>query len=201
MKIVFLDTETSGLNPGQICQLTYIVEDEGVIIKRVNQYMKVDFVEPGASNITGLTKERLDILSEGATFGRRAKEFYIDMNNSLIISHNIPFDEKFLVAEMNRLGVDFEFNPKFCTMRYFTNILKIPGKYNGQYKWPKVQEVMQYVGVSYQEVIEFTRSLFGDFRVDAHDARYDTVAVYLFLHKMRSTGKLNLLDTSIYNNV
>ena len=75
MRIVFLDTETTGLEPGQICQLSYIVQEGNNLIKRVNQFFKVDYVDLGATKVNGLTKDMLDTLSKGKVFADRAAEF------------------------------------------------------------------------------------------------------------------------------
>ena len=39
MKIIYGDTETTDKNPGQICQLSYIVEEDGKIVKNVKKFL------------------------------------------------------------------------------------------------------------------------------------------------------------------
>ena len=50
---VFLDTETTGLHPGQIAQLSYIVTDEELNIKKAfNQYYSVEQMSRGAAKVS-----------------------------------------------------------------------------------------------------------------------------------------------------
>ena len=52
MRNVFLDTETTNLTPGQIAQLSYIVEDNGKVQGK-NFFFKVDSMDEGAEKVTG----------------------------------------------------------------------------------------------------------------------------------------------------
>lgn len=78
MKTAYLDTETTGLNPGQIAQLSMIVVDMSTnrMSGTYNYFFTVDNMEPGAENVHGFSKEKLDILSKGARFADRANEIY-----------------------------------------------------------------------------------------------------------------------------
>jgi DNA polymerase III epsilon subunit-like protein len=68
-KYMVLDTETSGFKLGQICQLSYITFDENFkILKTFNQYFVVESVDEWASNVHGLTVEKLKTLSGGKIF-------------------------------------------------------------------------------------------------------------------------------------
>lgn len=191
MRIVFLDTETTGLEPGQICQLSYIVQEGNNLIKRVNQFFKVDYVDLGATKVNGLTKDMLDTLSKGKVFADRAAEFFEDFNGSLLVAHNINFDLKFIKAEFSRVGIDADFKHKLCTLTFLTNKIKLPGKYGG-YKWPNVAESLKFLGFTEKEVSEFAKDIYGDHTGMAHDARYDATAVCLMVNKMIGTGVLNI---------
>ncbi len=51
MKMIFFDTETTGITPGNICQLSYIVVDTGVKPTKTegkNVFFAVEYVEPEA---------------------------------------------------------------------------------------------------------------------------------------------------------
>ena len=59
--ILYFDTETTGLRPGRIIQLAYII-DYGDTIKAKNFYFNVPYIEPGASMVHGITLEDLQVL-------------------------------------------------------------------------------------------------------------------------------------------
>jgi len=55
---VFLDTETTGLEPGQIAQISYIISDDDLNIQKAeNIYFKVKSMEPKAQSVHGLSIE------------------------------------------------------------------------------------------------------------------------------------------------
>lgn len=180
MKAVFLDCETTGLKPGQITQLSYLVVENGQLIKRVNQYLSVDSIEADAARLTGLTKERLDQLSFGTKFFDRSHEFYNDLFGAAIVAHNAPFDVKFLTHEFKNCNMLFNPISIVDTMRIFKDIVKVPysGKRAG-YKNPKLEEVLQYFSIKTGEVENSAKKVFGNFDLQAHDARYDATALVM----------------------
>lgn len=186
MRIVYFDTETTGLSPnmnfmtgyyGQVCQLAYTIVD-GESITAKNFFFTVDYVEPSASKVTGLTAELLAVLSNGNKFADSADEVYNDfIGADYIVSHNFSFDKKFMDAEFSRLGRSFDYKNAICSMRSTAGYLKLPG-YRGGYKLPSLKELGDYFGVSDIEVIEKAKELYNSSSV-AHDARFDTVKLML----------------------
>lgn len=179
MKSVFFDTETTGLRPGQIGQLTYIVEENGKVIKNNNLFFRVNMMEPGAERVHGFSMELLEELSGGKTFEDSIDEIKNDFNDAIIIAHNVNFDLKFMNAEFERLGIPFSFKKTFCTMEYFKDITKIPARNGGGYKNPKLEEVVQYYQIEKENIMNATNRLFDCSEVSYHDARYDTTAMYV----------------------
>jgi len=106
-RIIFLDTETSGLDfySNQILQLSYIICDDKLnIVDSKNFYLDVDVeIEEGASDIHGITKERIIKLSEGRKFKDVAFEVFWDLNNSKVVCHNTDFDLSFIEREFSTL--------------------------------------------------------------------------------------------------
>ena len=134
-------------------------------------------MESGAENTHGLSIPLLRELSLGKTFKDHADEIYHDLNNAdLIICHNTNFDIGFINSEFNRLGKELIFNERFCTMEYYTDILKIENYYG--YKWPKLEEVIDYLGIKEEKLIEATKRLFSisSDNIGYHDARMDVAA-------------------------
>ena len=191
-RILFFDTETSGLNPGSICQLSYLILD-GNNIEAKNYFFKVDYVEPGAERIHGLSVEKLCKLSNNRTFNDNLYLLHSDFHNAdLLVGHNISFDLKFILAEYRKCGRSFSLRESFCTMRYFTNICKIPHYRGYGYKWPRLEELTQFFNINDTDIRQETESIFDCQDVGYHDARFDTVATYLAYIEGLRRGEINI---------
>ncbi len=175
--IIYLDTETSGLRPGQICQLSYVMQDKNGV-KAKNFFFTVDSVEYGALMVHGFSVEKLKVLSGGKRFIERVDEIKLDLENAdLVVAHNLSFDMMFLRAEFERLGVPLYIKNEFCSMKNMTPVCKLTGRRLG-YKYPKLSEMTAYFRISDYEIGLTTKEIFGD-EVGFHDARFDTTALYL----------------------
>ncbi|NCA66735.1 MAG: 3'-5' exonuclease [Clostridia bacterium] len=184
MAVLYFDTETSSLTPGQICQLAYIIEDRGIISSK-NFYFTVNSIDPVASSITGLTVPRLKVLSGGRLIGDDIEEIACDFSSaSVVVAHNFNFDWCFMRKEFERENRVFRFKEKFCSMREFTTLLKLPSQ-RGGYKYPSLEELARCYGVSNDETVNFMEEQFAE-QSGAHDARYDTCKMYLALSKART---------------
>ncbi|SHK35975.1 Exonuclease [Hathewaya proteolytica DSM 3090] len=190
MKSIFLDTETTGLKPGQIVQLTYIIEEDKQLTAMKNYFFSVDSVEPEAEKVHGFSKERLDLLSEGFTFKELSEEIQEDFNDSTIIAHNIGFDKKFIDEEFRRSCLVPGYSKEFCTMGYFKGIVNIPNRYGNGLKNPKLEEVVDYYKIDKNLILEKTKILFGCEEVSFHDARYDVMAMYMCCLKSKKRTKV-----------
>jgi DNA polymerase-3 subunit epsilon len=127
MKTMILDTETTGFQPGQICQLTYAIVDEAKnfeVIKAFNKFFPVEKVDSGAEAVHGLSVEKCLELSEGKPFSESADEILEDLCSvERIVIHNQKFDVRFMDAELTRVEKPFNFEPvSFCTMEHYTPI-------------------------------------------------------------------------------
>lgn len=181
MKLLIFDTETTSLKPGQICQLSYITIDASKKTQETtghNFFFAVEEVDPSAQAIHGFSAENLYDLSNGLYFEDSCEEFLKDFEEAdFIIGHNVNFDIRFLKHELDGLCIDYEPKNVFCTMQYYRDICKIP-KSNGEIKNPKLEEVIDYLGVTKDQISKKADELFqgsGDY----HDARFDTAATYL----------------------
>ena len=63
-------------------------------------------------------------------------------------------------------------------MKYFTPVMKLPRR-SGGYKYPKLSEVADYCEVYSYDVLRKCKELFNTYDVNAHDARFDAVMLYL----------------------
>ena len=180
--IIYLDTETTSLYPGQICQLSYIVQNGDKVIGK-NFFFSVDYVERGAQMVHGFSKEFLERASNGNEFCHYVNEIQTDIENAdYIVGHNISFDIGFLRKEMERCGRIFYAKNEFCTMKNSLPICKLPKKRGCGYKYPKLNEMLNTFGISQTQVANVGSLIFGS-SANFHDARFDTIAVYLAVNK------------------
>lgn len=176
--ILFFDTETTGLTPGGIIQLSYLMQTKDAV-KAKNFFFAVDYIEPAATEVHGFTVEKIYELSGGHTFSEYMEEIYDDFYSAdLIVAHNAPFDIGFLINEYFRRDRKFRYKADFDTMRYFTPIMKMPRRSGCGYKFPKLTELCEFLDIYPYDVTRKTAELF-DCDVSRHDARYDTTALYL----------------------
>jgi DNA polymerase III epsilon subunit-like protein len=182
-KFIVLDTETTGFKPGQIAQLSYLIFDENFkVLDKVNEFFMVDEMPEGASNIHGLTLDKLKLLSNGQVFEDVADRVYEDlMTCDRLIIHNAPFDMNFLTVEFDRIDTSLEIKDVFCTMKHFTEICKIPGSRG--YKWPKLVESLKYVGVSDEVLMEKVKDIYQIEGISFHDARVDVVGLLILYYR------------------
>ena len=199
MKRVYFDTETTGFNPGQICQLSIIVENEDNSIYGKNYFFEVDTMDPDAEKVHGLSIEKLKVLSNGERFKDRKDEILQIMSDATLVAHNLPFDEKFMSSEFWRCGISFSPSDRFDTMKYFKDILKIPNRYRkyGAYKNPKLCEVVDYLGLDNDKILSYTNKLFNTSEnCGFHDSRFDTASMFVavIVEREKMTGGHSWLD-------
>lgn len=105
MRQVILDTETTGLDPGQGHRIIEIGAIEIVSRRKTgrafHKYFKPDReVDAGALAVHGITNE---FLNTQPRFGELADELLEFLNGAELIIHNAAFDVAFLDAELQRL--------------------------------------------------------------------------------------------------
>lgn len=183
MKMIFFDTETTGLRPGNICQLSYILVDTGIKPNKTtgkNVFFTVDYVEPGAEKIHGFSVEILYKLSNGESFKDHLQEFIQDFKDAdILIGHNVNFDIKFLSSELKNCNKTLNVKHVFCTMNYYKNICKLKNKRN-EYKAPRLEEVVRFLHIQNSYINNLSKKLFNG-TANFHDARFDTTATYLIV--------------------
>lgn len=193
MKKIFLDTETTGLRPGEIVQLTYCICDinsEGVekVSFAKNFFFAVDYVEPSAEAVHGFSVHRLNSLSKGQTFKDVADEIADDLKGGIFIAHNVKFDKNFVATEFDRLyNINWTPSDFFCTMEYFKPIVKAETK-DGRIKFPRLEETMSFLKIDKDIVMRGAKRLFNCDDVSFHDARYDVAALVSCYYKASRLG-------------
>lgn len=179
--IICFDTETTSLNPGQICQLSYTMQEDGNICAR-NLFFSVDSMDYSAFMVHGFSMEKLNALSNGRKFKDYIDIIENDFNRAdLVVSHNTAFDFMFMRTEFERLGRVFTPKKEFCTMKNFTPVCKLPKKRGEGYKYPKLSELCEFFNITDNQIRQASNKVFGA-SVSFHDARFDTTAVLMNLN-------------------
>ena len=154
MKILFFDTETTGLpkdfnapievveNWPRLVQLGWLVFsiDEELILRKERTVFPDGFLIPKPSvNIHGITTEQAK--STGIDIQHLLKEFKKDVDNcDLIVAHNLEFDEKIIDSEFIRLEESpiLRTKQKLCIMKESVDYCS---KNAINTKWPSLEEL------------------------------------------------------------
>jgi len=187
MKVIVFDTEGNGYKDEQICQLSYLIADDGKMVGK-NFYFRVGGMNKYAQKVHGLSKYALEEKSCGRTFADDADEIYGDfVAADLVIGHHVTSDISRLRKEFARCSKSLKIKRTFCTMRFFNNALHLAGK-NGQKKFPRLEELCKYYRVIPEDVRCLCGEVFAEEDVSEHDARYDAAATYLAVRAASLVG-------------
>ncbi|MDE2098716.1 MAG: 3'-5' exonuclease [Patescibacteria group bacterium] len=179
--LLFFDCETSGLpdfnkrasDPSQphIVQLAaMLTDDSGEVFESHNVIVKPEAwtISPEMADIHGITHAIAAAvgLPENTVAGLL---FEMIRKADLVVAHNVQFDKfmaRILMRRARLLTDDLDGWWKglntFCTMRASTELCQLPGKFPGQFKFPKLAEAYQH--------------LFAVDLDNAHDALADVTA-------------------------
>lgn len=160
-KIMFLDTETTGLpitlgfdryysykeldkyTNSRIVEVAYVITDDTCnFIKEFQTLIKPQDYTINNSNIHGITNEQA--LNEGIPIQEFIKFFKNDLLDiDLIVAHNLNFDIQILLTELFRQQEGDVINKiiktnKKCTMKLGKRLNIVPEK---GWKYPKLQEL------------------------------------------------------------
>ena len=108
MRQIFLDTETTGLDPNQGHRVIEIAAVEMNNRQLTTNYYHTYLnpgrnIDPAAQEVHGITS---DFLQDKPIFKDIAAEFLNFIKNSEIIIHNAPFDVGFLNMELGKISFD-----------------------------------------------------------------------------------------------
>jgi DNA polymerase III subunit epsilon len=119
MREIILDTETTGLSPGDGHRIVEIGCLELINLiptgRTYQQYINPERdIPPEATAVHGITN---DFLSDKPVFADIADEFLSFIGESTLVIHNANFDMKFLNAELAKINYPkLKFSRTFCTM-------------------------------------------------------------------------------------
>lgn len=189
MRTIVFDVESTGTTRPQICQLAYIIADDGGVKAR-NYFFEVDAMNRYAYKVHHLSLSALKVLSGGQRFADCAGEIRRDFASADVYAgHGVGGDVDYLKKEFARLNMRFPDRTRFCTMTYFTGKCSDAKLPSGKPKPPRLSEVWEYFGLSDADVGEFAHGLFGEGE-GAHDARFDAAATYMAMRRAQRMGQL-----------
>ncbi len=201
MKILFLDTETTGLPEGKnislyctekwphVIQLSYIIydTDKNEVIHKYDSVIKLNdniVITPKSISMHGITKERSQ--REGVDI----EHALIELNENLeyvdiIVGHNISFDKQIMIVENIRKNIFSVFPKKqyFCTMKNYTEFCNMPGvrKDGSNY-------------IRYPKLLELNNKLFNSIPENLHNSYVDVLVCARCYMKMEYNN--DILETS-----
>ena len=187
MSVIVFDTETTAPEPGQICQLAYLVVD-GARVSGRNLYFTVDAMTPRSFGVHGLSLERLTALSLGRRFEDDAAAILAEFNGAdCLVGHSVAVDVRFLRAEFGRCGLALPDAPAFCTRDFFVRMRR--RKDHARVGWPSLKRLCEWYGVLPETVAARCGQWFSGGEA-AHDARFDAAATWLCVKAAAARGDL-----------
>lgn len=176
---VVFDTETTGLEPGHLLQLAFVVaRADGHVLEHYRTYVKRRFWKPGplgAHHVHGIT--RRDLRS-----GVRVYEALAALERACVtgipVAHNAAFDLMFLRHESERIGRPLALGTTLCTLKLSRSLDPSRSRRH------KLGNLVEHYGLS---------------EIPTHDALADAEATASVLpHLLREKGAVNFSDLADY---
>lgn len=189
-KFVFIDTETTGLENARPVQITIVITDVYLnVIEAKNFYKYQDNIEPEAMNVHRLTPE---FLSENETSAEEIFKYfeYINSFSSYkFIGQNVQFDINTMKNFYLQHGKDWEeirgFHNPYCIYK----VTDIATTIYPALKSKKLVNIIQYLNL-HQRIVDKTNEIFNATKSEAHDSRYDTVALLIILEEFYKAKRM-----------
>jgi len=152
LPLLYIDTETTGTDPhsARLVELAAILVlpsgQESVIDTLVKP---VDFEIPwDAERIHGISTAEAHAKGQPLTAVLDTlSNFAAAAKGGILVAHNLRYDMAVLGSEYKRIEArtyPLNFLQPFCTMTSLTDRIRLPGRYEGSYKWPRLTEAWAY---------------------------------------------------------
>ena len=187
IKLFFVDYETTGLTSPRPVQTSYILTDYNLnIIKAKNIFTYQSAIETDASDIHGLTSERLIEIGAGSELQLIDELDDIFRLNPIFMSHNVRFDMEVTKLLYNNNGRQLDDMLEVCSYRR-------RGFFNNKFINNKLGTIFSFYypeGMLEEDYVNI-ENMFGVNARTLHNASYDVYALY----KIYSKNKYLLFDT------
>ncbi len=114
---IVLDFETTGLSPqdgSRATEVGAVLVKNGEIVDSFQSLMKTGVrIPPFIQELTGISNSMVASAPSSADVMRRFATF---IGSTPLVAHNASFDKKFLIAELDRVGLTVQ-QPMACSMR------------------------------------------------------------------------------------
>lgn len=147
---VVLDTETTGLERGEIVQIA-IVEKGGNVI--LNTLVKpVEPIPPDATRIHGITDE---MVKDAPTWEQVRRDVFYAIAGRHCVVYNAVYDRKMMHQSAERRGMvklDWkEYAAFWCAMEAFAEVFGDWNDYRGNYRWQKLSTAAAHYGIAQKD--------------------------------------------------
>jgi len=192
MKMLFVSIETTGLKPGEICQLSCITVD--TTLKQIighNKFFQVNEIPDETSKINGYTVDLLSKLSEGRKISSFKKGILKCFKEAdIIITQDVDFLVKFIKKELLAPGEAlFKENQKYVSVvKIYAPIMKKKTVADMGYSYVKLTDIItKCLGFNGRNVKALTKRIYPDINTDTKetfsDSRYKAASLYLAIRE------------------
>lgn len=149
---LFFDTETTGLVAPKIVSIAWVLTtDTGQAVETEYHLLRPEgwTIPPEATAIHGITTEQAT--QYGKQIRRILTRFLASAQKAtVLVAHNLKYDYAVLNAalftHMYGTHLDDYATPRMlCTMEIGKTLTRLPGKYPGSYKYPKLSELYKAI--------------------------------------------------------
>lgn len=170
-KLVFFDTETTGLKMPYIISIAYIIYIDGKLQKSRYIICNPDYpIDPGASKVNGFYNKDL---KDKPLFIDFWEEIYEDFKDAIWVGHNVNYDKKAMIKTCERYNLELPDYKICCTYR---NAKKLIDSQN--VKNYKLNTLCDYFNIEFH---------------NHHTASFDTVACLKIYNELVKISKGNLI--------
>ncbi|GAA3806201.1 3'-5' exonuclease [Amycolatopsis tucumanensis] len=120
-----IDFETTGLQPGRIIEVAAVrVRADGTVLGEFSTLVDPGpGVDSGPARVHGITRAQLD---SAPALGQIAGHLLDLCQGSVLVGHNLAFEQGFLAAELERIGLRLPTLPGVCTLAAARTALRLP---------------------------------------------------------------------------
>lgn len=143
---VVLDTETTGLHDGEICQIAIV--DSGGYQLLYELVKPVHPIPPEATRVHGITNDRVKDADPWPVVALKVKDI---LQGKDVIAYNATYDRKMMHKAAEKAGlekIDWKsFSTWACAMEAFAEFYGEWNSYHGNYKWQRLSFAADHCGV------------------------------------------------------